>query len=166
MTAPRCQWKNAYCEKNAASGQLYCCAEHAPLGNYGLTVSQMSRRSNFRCTKTTETGEPIVMDRSAVMKRIWAERRSGKRSNKLLRWREDMSPLEKQRHKVGLRIRESRNEQGLSQNQLGVVLGLTNCEISKLEGGKRPLKPEELKVIAATLKVSTAWIEHGDPNRA
>ena len=57
--------------------------------------------------------------------------------------------------RVGGRIRKIRTEKGLSQTELGELVGLTADRIQKYENGARKPKTDLLKKIAAALGVST-----------
>lgn len=56
--------------------------------------------------------------------------------------------------RVGDRIRKIRTEKGLSQTELGEMVGLTADRIQKYENGARKPKADLLKKIAAALDVS------------
>ena len=64
--------------------------------------------------------------------------------------------------RIGSRIRKIRIERGLSQAELGNLLGLTADRIQKYENGARKPKTELLKQIASVLGVSTLALV--DPN--
>lgn len=57
--------------------------------------------------------------------------------------------------RVGARIRKIRSERGLSQAELGEIVGLTADRIQKYENGARKPKSELLKKLAEALQVST-----------
>ncbi len=57
--------------------------------------------------------------------------------------------------RVGDRIRRIRTEKGLSQSELGEMVGLTADRIQKYENGARKPKTDLLKQIATALGVST-----------
>lgn len=57
--------------------------------------------------------------------------------------------------RVGDRIRKIRTEKGLSQSELGEMVGLTADRIQKYENGARKPKMDLLKKIASALGVST-----------
>lgn len=56
------------------------------------------------------------------------------------------------------RVRELRKQAGLSQQQLGEVLGLTHKSISMLESGDRSTTIEKLVVLAEYFHVSTDYL--------
>ncbi len=64
--------------------------------------------------------------------------------------------------RIGSRIRKIRTERGLSQAELGEMVGLTADRIQKYENGVRKPKTVLLKQIATTLGVSTLALV--DPN--
>lgn len=57
--------------------------------------------------------------------------------------------------RIGTRIRAIRVEKGLSQSELGVLIGLNADRIQKYENGARKPKLDMLKKIAGALEVST-----------
>ena len=64
--------------------------------------------------------------------------------------------------RIGDRIRRIRNEKGMSQAELGALIGLNADRIQKYENGARKPKAEMLKQIAGALGVSTLALT--DPN--
>lgn len=64
--------------------------------------------------------------------------------------------------RIGHRIRKIRMEKGLSQSELGELVGLNADRIQKYENGARKPKADMLKSIAAALGVSTLALV--DPN--
>lgn len=64
--------------------------------------------------------------------------------------------------RIGSRIRKIRIERGLSQTELGEMVGLTADRIQKYENGARKPKADLLKQIAGALGVSTLALV--DPN--
>ena len=64
--------------------------------------------------------------------------------------------------RVGRRIRKIRTEKGISQAELGEMVGLNADRIQKYENGARKPKDDMLKSIAAALEVSTLALV--DPN--
>ena len=66
--------------------------------------------------------------------------------------------------RVGRRIRKIRIEKGISQAELGEMVGLNADRIQKYENGARKPKDDMLKSIAAALEVSTLALV--DPNTA
>lgn len=65
---------------------------------------------------------------------------------------------------IGQRIKDTRTDRGLSQKALGVLAGVSQTIISKLETGGNE-KTKELVHIAQALGVDPAWLEtgKGDP---
>ena len=64
--------------------------------------------------------------------------------------------------RIGSRIRKIRTEKGLSQAELGKMVGLSADRIQKYENGARKPKKDMLKSIASALGVSTLALT--DPN--
>lgn len=64
--------------------------------------------------------------------------------------------------RVGSRIRKIRTEKGITQAELGEMVGLNADRIQKYENGARKPKKDMLKSIAAALGVSTLAL--ADPN--
>lgn len=54
---------------------------------------------------------------------------------------------------LGKKIRQAREHAGLSQEQLGEVLGLGQRSMSEIENGKRRLAVAELPILAEALQV-------------
>lgn len=65
-------------------------------------------------------------------------------------------------YRVGNRIRKIRTEKGITQAELGEMVGLSADRIQKYENGARKPKKDMLKNIATALKVSTRAL--ADPN--
>jgi transcriptional regulator with XRE-family HTH domain len=64
---------------------------------------------------------------------------------------------------IGLRVRQSRRESGMTQMELAAklqVLGITidRSGIAKLESGRRPAADIEVAAIAKILKVPISWL--------
>lgn len=59
---------------------------------------------------------------------------------------------------LGSRIRELREERGLTQEELGKILNLTKGNISKYESSKLEPNIETIKLIANYFKVSTDYL--------
>lgn len=57
------------------------------------------------------------------------------------------------RKKLGLRIRQLRQDQDLTQKQLGFEAGLSRLQILKLEAGEKNATLETLRSIAGALDV-------------
>lgn len=56
---------------------------------------------------------------------------------------------------IGARIRELREEKGMSQDRLANKLGLSRPVVTKIENGKKAINSLELRLIADTLGVTT-----------
>ncbi|MDM0007176.1 S24 family peptidase [Variovorax sp. J22G73] len=61
---------------------------------------------------------------------------------------------------IGERIKYSRQQRGLTQQQLAVAAGVSTSTIGNLESGLRD-KPRELNAIARALRASSTWLETG-----
>ena len=59
---------------------------------------------------------------------------------------------------LGSRIRELREERGLTQEELGKILNLTKGNVSKYESSKLEPNIETIKLIANYFKVSTDYL--------
>ena len=62
---------------------------------------------------------------------------------------------------IGERIRQARNEKGLTQKQLGSISGTSEITIRQYELGKRQPRIEQLKSIASALDVDVNWLMNG-----
>lgn len=62
---------------------------------------------------------------------------------------------------VALRIRQTRESQGLTQAALAARLGVTRSQITLWETGARNPSPTSLKEIAVTLGVQVEWLVTG-----
>lgn len=63
---------------------------------------------------------------------------------------------------IGNRLRRTRKEQGLTQEQLAAQCGSKQAVIQKIENGKS-LRPRQIEEIAEILGVNPAWLQFGDP---
>jgi transcriptional regulator with XRE-family HTH domain len=59
-------------------------------------------------------------------------------------------------------VRELRRAKGASQEELGVVLGLTKSSVSRIESGDRGLAAQEVAQLASFLGVSSDRILFGE----
>lgn len=75
----------------------------------------------------------------------------------------ERSPQEIDRY-VGARIRARRKLVGLSQEELGNVIGVTFQQIQKYENGSNRIGAARLFEIAEALEVSPAWMFEGIPS--
>ncbi len=55
------------------------------------------------------------------------------------------------------RLRQARQDAGLTQDAVGRLLGARQAFVSKLEGGERRLDPVELARLAAIYRKPLAW---------
>ncbi len=62
---------------------------------------------------------------------------------------------------IGERIRQARNEKGLTQKQLGSISGTSEITIRQYELGKRQPRIEQLQRIASALDVDVNWLMNG-----
>lgn len=66
---------------------------------------------------------------------------------------------------IGRRIREARQQVGLSQRDLASV-GMSYSYISRVEVGQRRPSIRALRLLAPRLRVSAHWLETGKPDPA
>ena len=59
------------------------------------------------------------------------------------------------------RLKELRMKLGMSQAELGEVIGISNFAISSIERGERNLTERNLSLICEKLKVNRDWLEKG-----
>ncbi len=64
---------------------------------------------------------------------------------------------------LGLKIRQLRQEKGLSFADLSVQTGLSVSYLNEIEKGKKTPRPEKLQKLADTLAVSAKWLSSDDP---
>ncbi|RXZ79908.1 XRE family transcriptional regulator [Paenibacillaceae bacterium] len=62
---------------------------------------------------------------------------------------------------IGSRIRQAREEQGITQEQLAEQLDVSNAYISKIERGKTPINLDRLSQLCMLLEESTEYILNG-----
>lgn len=62
---------------------------------------------------------------------------------------------------IGARIRAARKEKGLTQEELGVKLGVSGSMIAQYETSKRKPKYETVERIAVVLGVDDNWLRNG-----
>jgi len=65
-------------------------------------------------------------------------------------------------HNIGNRLRRTRKEKGLTQDQLAAQCGSKQAVIQKIENGKS-LRPRQIEEIAKILDVNPAWLQFGEP---
>jgi transcriptional regulator with XRE-family HTH domain len=68
--------------------------------------------------------------------------------------------------RIGERIRQRRTEIGLTQEQLGVVLGCSYQQIQKFENGANRIAAAQLQALAARLEVPIGWFFEEDAGTA
>lgn len=59
---------------------------------------------------------------------------------------------------IGLRLRQARKDKGLSQNELGALVGVSGTAIMRYEKGEREPKIEQLQKIAGALELPFAYL--------
>lgn len=59
---------------------------------------------------------------------------------------------------LGRRLREARDAAGVPQEQAGAVIGVSQPTYGRIEGGERPLKGDELVLLADLFKIRAARI--------
>lgn len=62
--------------------------------------------------------------------------------------------------KIGMRIRQFRQDAGLSQEKLAELVGVTPQQIQKYEAAKTKISTDKIQIIAAALKVQVADFFH------
>ncbi|WP_433945545.1 helix-turn-helix domain-containing protein [Paenibacillus sp. SN-8-1] len=62
---------------------------------------------------------------------------------------------------IGKRIKQSREEKGLTQESLAEKLDVSNAYISKIERGKTPINLDRLSELCKVLEESTEYILNG-----
>lgn len=59
---------------------------------------------------------------------------------------------------IAQRLRAAREQVGLSQGQVAVMMGLQRPSVSEVEAGRRGVSAEELTKFAEIYKVSMSWL--------
>lgn len=62
----------------------------------------------------------------------------------------------------GERLREFREMEGLSQDQMGVVLGRSQQHVGKLENGTRRIQIKDVKILHLVFNMSYEWFYHNE----
>ena len=62
---------------------------------------------------------------------------------------------------IGYRIKLLRKEMGLTQVELGKVIGLAGASVAKVEANSSNLTEAAMKLICATYKVNYLWLTEG-----
>ena len=70
--------------------------------------------------------------------------------------------LQQAKEGIGIRLRETRIERSLTQEQLGELAGTNQAVIQKIENGKS-FRPRLIMEIAESLEVNPAWLQFGEP---
>lgn len=63
---------------------------------------------------------------------------------------------------VGNRLRRSREQQVLTQEDLAVRSGVTGITISRIENGHHTPRPSTARKLAQALDVNPRWLLHGE----
>lgn len=63
------------------------------------------------------------------------------------------------------RLRFAREQAGLSQGQVAVMLGLHRPAISEIEAGRRRVAAEELRQLSRIYDASLSWLADGTPEQ-
>lgn len=64
----------------------------------------------------------------------------------------------------GLRVKEIRELEGLSQEEFGNRFGVTRSSISNFEKGKRKMSEQTLRSICREFNIEYLWLKNGDGN--
>jgi transcriptional regulator with XRE-family HTH domain len=67
---------------------------------------------------------------------------------------------------IGIRIREARREQGLTQEQLAHAVGVSRSAVAQWETGRAGQITGNLARIAQVLSVGVEYLTHGDDKRS
>ena len=63
---------------------------------------------------------------------------------------------------IGARLRMVRTERGLTQAELGGLVGINRAALQKIENCKSP-QPRNTMELAEALDVNPAWLQFGEP---
>lgn len=66
------------------------------------------------------------------------------------------------RDKIAKRLKQARDESGLSQEQVATMLNLKRPSISEIESGRRKVSAEELVQFSEIYKVRLSWLAGKD----
>lgn len=69
-----------------------------------------------------------------------------------------MSKNEPERNAIAQRLRAAREQVGLSQGQVAVLMGLQRPSISEIEAGRRGVVAEEINKLSNIYGVSVSWL--------
>lgn len=69
-----------------------------------------------------------------------------------------MKKVDSKRADIGARIKMAREMAGLSQGQVGKLMGLHRPSVTEMEAGNRRVSAEELEQLAGHFDVSTSWL--------
>jgi len=74
-----------------------------------------------------------------------------------------MATNDRARSAIAARLRQAREQAGLSQGQVAKKLGLHRPTISEIEAGRRKVSAEELSRLAELYDVSISWLTKDEP---
>lgn len=63
--------------------------------------------------------------------------------------------------KMSMRIREIREEQGMSQRAFAKEIGISGPSIANIETGSRNPSEQTIRMICSTFKINREWLEYG-----
>ena len=64
-------------------------------------------------------------------------------------------------HELNARIKEIREDQGLSQRAFASAIGVSGASIAKIETDVNNPSEQTIRMICSTFKVNRNWLEHG-----
>jgi transcriptional regulator with XRE-family HTH domain len=73
-----------------------------------------------------------------------------------------MSKNETERTAIAQRLRAAREQVGLSQGQVAVMMGLQRPSISEIEAGRRGVAAEEINKLSDIYGVSVSWLTRAE----
>lgn len=65
---------------------------------------------------------------------------------------------------ISARLRQAREQAGLSQGQVAKMLGLHRPSVSEMEAGRRKVSAEELAKLAGIYGVRVSWLTSAQPD--
>lgn len=73
-----------------------------------------------------------------------------------------MSKNEQERAAIAQRLRAAREQVGLSQGQVALMMGLQRPSISEIEAGRRGVAAEEITKLSNIYGVSVSWLTRAE----
>ena len=73
--------------------------------------------------------------------------------------------LQQAKEQIGIRLRETRLEQELTQMDLAALANTNQAVIQKIENGKSK-QPRIMEDLAIALEINPAWLQWGEPYAA